>query len=466
MKKIIQISAVALFALTSCATYQNSASVYEDDLYYSPSDKPISIAEGYSSLPSPDKQVQKEDNKTYSHLKSSYQQTPQAKVNEDLRDFSGIQQEYTSLLTNDSVQDVDTLLYYNEQTGYWVNEFEGSQMDKDYAERIARFHGPMRGIPYWSPLYDEVIFNSGFDYNVYIDGDYAFVVPEWHSRYYWDWRYSRPYSNYGFYGYYGWNSPWYSNWGWGIGFGYYDYSYPYWGWGYPYHYGGYYGGHYPYHGHYAKNNFYRERAPREVYSDRVRSSRQISTNKAATQSSGTGNIGRTSRVAQTTSNPAATKTYSSRTTRASYNRAASATTKSSQVSGNTRSTSTPTYTRTSGRSNTRSTYNTNSSRTNNTAPTRTYSNSSSNKSSYSNSRSSSNRTYNTGSSRSRSSSYNNTRSSTPTRTYSPSYNSSTRSSSSSYSSGSRSSSSSSSGTRSSGSSSRSSSGSSRSSRGR
>ncbi len=228
MKKYLHILTISFLITSGCTSYHSGiSSVYEDDLYYSPSDKPIAIAESYSPLPKPGKELLKEDNRTYSQLKSDYQNSESTEL-EDHRDFSSIQKEYTDILTSDSISDIDTMLYYNDQTGYWVNEFSGTELDKDYAERIARFHGPFRGVPYWSPLYDEIIFGSGFDYNVYIEGDYAFIVPDWSSPYYWDWRYGSfgHYNRFSFYG------GWYGNsFGWGLGFGYpyYDWCYPYYG---------------------------------------------------------------------------------------------------------------------------------------------------------------------------------------------------------------------------------------------
>jgi hypothetical protein len=441
MKTLLQISAIALITLSGCATYQgNSASVYEDDIYYSPSNRAADFAETYSSSPAPDQLDAKQDNKTYSETKSTYVPSDNTQE-EDLRDFTSIQEEYTSLLTDDSVEEIDTTLYYDDQTGYWVDEYTGSKMDQDYAERLARFHGPVRGIPYWSPLYTEIIFGAGFDYNVYIEGDYAVVVPNWNSPYYWNWRYGRPYS----YGLYGWYSPW-NSWGWGMyGYSWYDWNYPYHR-NYAYH---------PHHHHSKSSYIARDRAPRQAITNRVTSSRQAATSKSAS-STGVTNIGRSSRSSQTAQS---TTSNAGRSTRASYNSGSSttSTTTNSSEGRSSRTTYVPTYTRTTqNTSGTRSTYN-RTSRTPSSYSNNSNNNSSrSNRSSSSTSSVSSKRTYNTGSSSTRSSSYKTRSSSTSTRSSSPSYNSSTRSSSSKSGSSSRSSS---------GSSSRSSSGSSRSSSG-
>ncbi|SMO41441.1 hypothetical protein SAMN06265379_101641 [Saccharicrinis carchari] len=486
MKNYIYILSVAILILSGCATQQQYGSaVYADDLYYTPSDKPISVAENYSALPKPDKMIKKADNKAYSSLKKEYNNSSRAKQQEDLRDFSQIQEEYTSLLTDDSVEEVDSLLYYDDETGYWVNEFQGSEMDRNYAERLARFHGPFRGIPYWSPLYQDVIFGSGFDYNVYIDGNYAIVVPEWNNPYYWDWRYGRGfhrgfyggfYSGFGYSSWYGMGYPYYSAWGYpyfGMGFGWAH------GWGY----GGYYHPHYHHHWpHYGNNSYAANRRPRNTYTGTsYNSSRQAALSKStATSSRGAYSTSSRSNNISSGSSRAAvqSRTNGSRSTRASYvpNNTKSTSVSSGTSTRSSRSAYTPTYNKSSQyKTTTRSSYN-RANRTPNSAPARSsgssYGSRNSSRSSVSgtstksstynrsSNRSSTSRSYNTGSSRSRSSNYNS--SSAPSRSSSsPAYKSSSGSSrsSSGVSSGSRSRSSSGSSRSSSGSSSRSSRGS-------
>ncbi|GAB1415193.1 hypothetical protein MASR2M117_05990 [Paludibacter sp.] len=149
------------------------------------------------------------------------------------------------------------------EEGYYLNGFKGSDIEYEYAERIRRFHNPKFTIHISDPQFTDIYFLDNYNWNVYVDGSYAWVTPTWtnpywnnyywspysynswywrsnwygwHSPYYYDnWYYSYPW-NYGYYGghyggYYGWNSPYY-------------HSYYYGGWGYP-HYGhnmGYYPG--------------------------------------------------------------------------------------------------------------------------------------------------------------------------------------------------------------------------------
>ena len=86
--------------------------------------------------------------------------------------FSQIKNEYASVLKDENIQNADTLIYYNDETGYWVNGY-GSDFDRSYAERLIRFHGPAIRIPYYSPLYSEIVYFNSYDWNVYVDGGYA-----------------------------------------------------------------------------------------------------------------------------------------------------------------------------------------------------------------------------------------------------------------------------------------------------
>ncbi len=128
---------------------------------------------------------------------------------------------------------------YN-QRGEWVNGFDGTQDDYEYAMRLIRFRNPRYAVSISSPLYWDIIHGAfaSWDWNIYDDGLYAYVFPTFSNRFWWNWRHSWG----GYYGSY-WNAPWYYG---GWGYGYYGYwSHPYgWGsyYGAPYYYGGYYGG--------------------------------------------------------------------------------------------------------------------------------------------------------------------------------------------------------------------------------
>lgn len=159
-------------------------------------------------------------------------------VTGQVRDVDEYNRRYTSRENTFTVEN-DTLYIeekpYNER-GEWVNGFDGSQDDYEYAMRIVRFRSPRYAIPVSSPLYWEVtsgIYPS-WDWNVYDDGLYAYVFPTYTNPMWWDWRWnwgvSGPRWGFGFYGpnwSFSWGSSWYSPW----------YS-PYW-------YGGYWGGYWP-----------------------------------------------------------------------------------------------------------------------------------------------------------------------------------------------------------------------------
>ena len=157
-----------------------------------------------------------------------------------VRDVDEYNRRYTSRDNNFSMEN-DTL-YIEEkplnERGEWVNGFEGSQDDYEYAMRIVRFRNPRYAIPVSSPLYWDVVYGlPSWDWNVYDDGLYAYVFPTYTNRLWWDWRWNYPYgASWGFS--WGWSSPWYYN----------SWYYPgYWGGGY---WGGYWGYHHHHHHHY------------------------------------------------------------------------------------------------------------------------------------------------------------------------------------------------------------------------
>ena len=133
------------------------------------------------------------------------------------RDVDEYNRRYTSRENTFSMQN-DTLYIqekpYSER-GEWVNGFEGTQDDYEYAMRIVRFRSPRYAIPVSSPLYWDVVYGAfpSWNWNVYDDGLYAYVFPTYsnsavvglemeleHCR-----------ARYGFG--WGWYSPWYySSW--------------------------------------------------------------------------------------------------------------------------------------------------------------------------------------------------------------------------------------------------------------
>ena len=178
------------------------------------------------------------------------------------RDVDEYNRRYSARDNQFTVQD-DTL-YIEEkpmnERGEWVNGFEGSQSDYEYAMRLVRFRNPRFAVSISSPLYWDMIYMlPSWEWNVYVDDFYAYAFPTYSNSLWWDWRFNYPYGwGWGWHSpwyYSSWYSPWYYSswygpgyWGWGS----------YWGgyWGHPWHhhyYGGWYGpgywgGHYAWHG--------------------------------------------------------------------------------------------------------------------------------------------------------------------------------------------------------------------------
>ena len=172
----------------------------------------------------------------------------------DLRDVDEYNRRYTS---RDHTFDMQNDTLYIEEKPYgergeWVNGFEGSASDYEYAMRIVRFRNPRFAIPVSSPLYWDVVYAlPSWEWNVYDDGFYAYAFPTYSNRLWWNWRFD--YS-------WGWHSPWYySSW-------YYSAWHPYhhhhahWHPGHHHHYyphyagvGGYWGGGHGWNGSSARN---------------------------------------------------------------------------------------------------------------------------------------------------------------------------------------------------------------------
>ena len=177
---ILTFAMALIMTLGSCSSNRLAGpGVYYDDIYYVPGVSRENNHDAFAPVPTLTREQQKEENRALAAQQRQYQSSDRAYQQEDMRDFSGIQQEYASILGDENIQNTDTLLYYNDETGYWLDGFQGSSMDRDYAERIVRFHGPSIRIPYYSPFYSEVVFYNHYDWNVYVDGNYAYAVPTW-----------------------------------------------------------------------------------------------------------------------------------------------------------------------------------------------------------------------------------------------------------------------------------------------
>lgn len=61
----------------------------------------------------------------------------------------------------------------NGDDGYYLNGFNGSDSDYEYALRIRRFHNPKFVVSVSDPFYSDIYFLDNNDWNVYISDNYA-----------------------------------------------------------------------------------------------------------------------------------------------------------------------------------------------------------------------------------------------------------------------------------------------------
>ncbi|MGL4519247.1 MAG: hypothetical protein ACRCUJ_06130 [Phocaeicola sp.] len=225
MKKMI-VTSVMVLALPLVALAQNK----EDDLYFIPTKKKtekVTIQEREVTATQPTTTVYTEAPTTVVVRDASGKQ----------RDIDEYNRRYTSRQNKFSVE--EDVLYVEEkplnERGEWVNGFEGSQDDYEYAMRIVRFRNPRYAIPVSSPLYWDIVYGlPSWNWNVYDDGLYAYAFPTFSNRLWWDWRWSSPSFGFGWNSFYGggyWGGSYWGS-GWGMGWG-----------------GGYWGGHWGGHHH-------------------------------------------------------------------------------------------------------------------------------------------------------------------------------------------------------------------------
>ena len=226
MKKIVFLLLIAL-----CLPIGLMAQSYDDDLYFIPSKE--------KEEPAPEKKEPVRRQATTNIYTSPGTTVVVQDRKGNTRDVDEYNRRYDAR-ENDFEMEDDTL-YIKEKSrpdldGEWVNgEFNGSQDDYEYAERIIRFRNPRFAVSISSPFYWDIVYGSNsWDWNVYTDGLYAYAFPTFSNPMWWDWRYNSYGPGWGW----GWSRPYY---GWG---GYYG------GWYGGWYGGGYWGGHWGHHHHY------------------------------------------------------------------------------------------------------------------------------------------------------------------------------------------------------------------------
>lgn len=191
MKRAIYTTATmsALIAFTGCAD-MGIVNPYAlgDDLYHGYEQTPTATTEPidehiiYNS-------TGEERTEAYNKRIAAYnEQHKQPEV--DSRDFSSIQAQYSDqataanqseiLTTSQLLDSIDwSKVEVNEVDGLWLDGFWGSDWDRDYAERLIRFHGPMTSLSYYSPIVNAARYSG--DWNIYVSNTGTYLFPRWGS---------------------------------------------------------------------------------------------------------------------------------------------------------------------------------------------------------------------------------------------------------------------------------------------
>lgn len=182
--------------------------IVEDDIYYNPNDKnPV--------VEKKEKEAQKELQE-----KAAVKKTLMATSDNHFRDVDEYNRRGESsdmtledIAANQKEDHVEyNVVDENGDDGYYLNGFNGSDSDYEYALRIRRFHNPKFVVSVSDPFYSDIYFLDNNDWNVYISDNYAWVTPTWTNPWYWNYTWA-PYS------YTSWSWRW-SLGPWGFSFGY------------------------------------------------------------------------------------------------------------------------------------------------------------------------------------------------------------------------------------------------------
>lgn len=258
--KIKKLSSVLVFLGLSLVAFGQKY-IPEDDLYYQPGDENPIIEQkkqekAVSPKPEPvevSKAVPSAAQTDYDRAVDAYNRRYSSSTVADTTSSATLGESTQIAQDRESIAGIDTIDTDYDYNGYYLNGFEGSQSDLEYAERIRRFHNPKFTIHISDPAYTDIYFLNPSDWNVYIDNSYAYVTPTWTNPWYWNymwapysysslsWRWNFGFGSWGFYWGYG-----YPGWGYNPYWGWAGPAwYPHWGWGGHHHYPGYYPGHRP-----------------------------------------------------------------------------------------------------------------------------------------------------------------------------------------------------------------------------
>ncbi len=292
MKAYFKLLIVPLLIATACSPSYVGTSAFQDDIYYVPGEASLIDTEMavYTTTPVRQEPIIEQTTKAEPTTKSTFS---------DDRDFQQIQEQYNEMLTDDSVGSIDTT-YYNDEQGYFIGEFNGTDSELDDIERLREWYP--QGFGYYDNSgYNLAMWLAGdSNWNVYVDGDKVWWTPTWTNyNHYNSFRFSP--ARYG--RHFAYNDPYYgSSFGFGFGFGIGNgfYNDLYWGgsfgMGYPYNnYYSHYGYGYPYYGHnnhhgghygYAKQskNYY---GPRKTSGSKAGTSRAYTNRNAISKTKGT-----------------------------------------------------------------------------------------------------------------------------------------------------------------------------------
>ena len=135
MKKLYLFLIIVL-SITSCSIENFSTSnVYEDDIYYNPSEKPLSVkeVERKVAIYTKENNISKNDNKSYETKAQKIIKDDRAKYPDfSNKDINNLKISSVQFRENERTGALDTIIEVMNE-GFWMNGFKGTDSDlKDY----------------------------------------------------------------------------------------------------------------------------------------------------------------------------------------------------------------------------------------------------------------------------------------------------------------------------------------------
>ena len=177
--KIRRFALLIMLSMLVVSFARASSYVIEDDIYYNPNDKNPIVEQKAKEKAAQAAAVRAASDTVVKKTLVMTTDNQLFDVDEyNRRGDSATEVTLDQLAANQQENHVEyNIVDENGDDGYYLNGFNGSESDYEYALRIRRFHNPKFVVSVSDPYYSDIYFLDNNDWNVYISDNYAWVTP-------------------------------------------------------------------------------------------------------------------------------------------------------------------------------------------------------------------------------------------------------------------------------------------------